>query len=288
MIDNATVGRSGLHSAAAIDVLCSCDEQATDVPRVTLICAHPDDEVIGAGARLLHLPDLVIVQVTDGAPRDMADAIANGFASREAYARARAAERARALAIARIPSDRIYDCGLVDQEASFSLLDLTHRVVALLDAWRPDVVLTHAYEGGHPDHDATAFAVHFAVELVRRRDGTAPMIAEFTGYHWRDGAMRTACFIPGAAEHTRTVSLGSDDRRLKNAMFACYATQQRVLASFPTDVECFRVAPRYDFTAPPHEGQLFYEWFDWRVTGADWRQLARRALLEIGDVVTPC
>ena len=28
------------------------------------------------------------------------------------------------------------------------------------------VVVTHAYEGGHPDHDAVAFAVHAAVAEV--------------------------------------------------------------------------------------------------------------------------
>ena len=45
----------------------------------------------------------------------------------------------------------------------------------VLDDVRPDVVLTHAYEGGHSDHDATAFAVHLAAGVMRREGGKAPL-----------------------------------------------------------------------------------------------------------------
>lgn len=258
------------------------------MPRVTIIAAHPDDEVIGAGGRLPYLDGANIVHVTDGAPRDMTDAIANGFTTREAYAAARAVERTRALALTGIAADRILDIALVDQEASFALVELTHHVAKLLWENPPDVVLTHAYEGGHPDHDATAFAVHGAVDLVRRRGARAPAIIEFAGYHWRDGAMRTGGFLPHPSAHERRVSLGNRERRLKDAMFACYATQRRVLAAFSSDGERFRHAPTYDFTAPPHEGRLFYEWFEWGVTGAAWRRLAEAALVELESLTTQC
>jgi hypothetical protein len=84
------------------------------------------------------------------------------------------------------------------------------------------------------------------------------------------------------------VPLDHDERTLKRAMFACYETQRRVLASFPTDIECFRLAPRYDFTAPPHDGRLFYEWFHWGMTGVEWRRLARQALVELGGHTISC
>src|SRR5690348_4959687 len=287
MIDKGTVGQSE-SDAGMLDALCSSDERPAFVPRITIVCAHADDEVIGAGGRLPHLPDVHVVHVTDGAPRDMTDAIANGFMSREAYARARAQERERALALARIPADRIHGIGLVDQEVSFALPALARQLLVTLDTYRPDLVLTHAYEGGHPDHDATALAVRAAVELARTRDGAAPPIAEFTGYHWRGGAMRTGSFLPGITAEMWRVLLGAADRRRKAAMFACYATQQRVLASFSTEAECFRLAPTYDYTAPPHEGHLFYEWFDWRIDGREWRRLASAALEELGEVATPC
>jgi LmbE family N-acetylglucosaminyl deacetylase len=283
MIENVTVGWRDSTSTAVLDSLCAARDEVLDVPRVTVVCAHPDDEVIGAGGRLPHLRGVNIVHVTDGAPHDMSDAITNGFTSRDAYARARAAERERALALARIGRDRIVDIGIVDQEVSFTLVELTHRLTAFLDRDRPDVVLTHAYEGGHPDHDATAFAVHQAIRQIQRRDGGAPIIVELTGYHWFEGGMRTSCFLPDPRRFVRAVMLGSAEQQLKREMFACYASQQRVLASFAAEVERFRVAPTYDFTRPPHEGRLFYEWFNWRVDGAAWRRLARRASSALGE-----
>jgi hypothetical protein len=48
------------------------------------------------------------------------------------------------------------------------------------------------------------------------------------------------------------------------------------------EVERFRPAPAYDFTAPPHEGKLFYECFDWGMNGARFRELAAGAMEELG------
>ena len=69
-------------------------------------------------------------------------------------------------------------------------------------------------------------------------------------------------------------------------MFACHASQAAVLVSFSVDRERFRVAPRYDFAHPPHEGPLLYErpgsGAEWGIDGARWRQeavAARRRLL---------
>ena len=52
-------------------------------PRVALVVAHPDDEVIGAGGRLSHWQDCHIIYVTDGAPQNSLDAAAAGFGTRE-------------------------------------------------------------------------------------------------------------------------------------------------------------------------------------------------------------
>jgi hypothetical protein len=67
---------------------------------------------------------------------------------------------------------------------------------------------------------------------------------------------------------------------LKQVAFTVYRSQAKVLESFPTDIERFRVAPKYDFHSPPHRGPLFYERFDWGVSGAEWRELAVRASSE--------
>src|SRR5947209_3298831 len=68
-----------------------------DASSVFVVCAHPDDEVIGAGAQLSVWRNLCLVHITDGAPRDLADAHAAGFHTRTAYACARQEELRRAV-----------------------------------------------------------------------------------------------------------------------------------------------------------------------------------------------
>src|SRR6185437_9724842 len=51
-------------------------------------------------------------------------------------------------------------------------------------------VFTHAYEGGHPDHDAVAFAVHAACRL----SDIPPAIVEMPYYHRQDGRLITGEF----------------------------------------------------------------------------------------------
>ena len=57
-----------------------------------IVAAHPDDEIIGAGAQLPRLSQAYFLHLTDGAPKDMRDASALGFVTREAYAEARRRE----------------------------------------------------------------------------------------------------------------------------------------------------------------------------------------------------
>jgi N-acetylglucosamine malate deacetylase 2 len=110
------------------------------------------------GGRLLH--------VTNGAPRNLLDARAAGFVGWQDYAAARRQELLAALRLAGIEATRTVQLGMPDQEASFRLVELAAALAAKFSALRPEVVMTHAYEGGHPDHDATAFAVHTACALV--------------------------------------------------------------------------------------------------------------------------
>jgi hypothetical protein len=65
-------------------------------------------------------------------------------------------------------------------------------------------------------------------------------------------------------------------------MTDCFSTQRQVLTSFPIGTERFRLAPHYDFTAPPHDGRLFYENFPWGMTGERFRRLVGDALLACG------
>ena len=236
--------------------------------RMALVVAHPDDETIAAGASLHLLPGLLLVHVTDGAPRVLGDAAAAGFAVPADYAAARRRELMAALAVAGA-SPELVELGIVDQEASSHMPSLARALSRLFDAHRIEAVITHAYEGGHPDHDATAFAVHAAAA------GRRPVL-EFAGYHADPaGALLTGCFPPGS--NPTVVTLSNAERARKRAMFDCFRTQARVLAAFGVEQEAFRPAPAYDFTAPPMPGRLNYEHWGWSMTGARWRALARNA-----------
>ncbi|MCU1275428.1 MAG: hypothetical protein JWO48_2859 [Bryobacterales bacterium] len=250
---------------------------------VAVVVAHPDDEVIGAGCLLTELQNANLIHVTDGAPLDLRDAVTAGFRTREEYSQARRAELESALEFTRISPARRRFMGVVDREASLHLAALTRELARVFEELRPEVVLTHPYEGGHPDHDATAFAVHAARDMYQQKTGmNAYFTVEMTSYYERDGLRVTGEFLPCDGCESVTRELSDDECASKRKMLACFATQQRVLSWFQIMRERYRVSPRYDFTRPPHPGSLHYERFGWGMTGERWRALARAALHELG------
>jgi LmbE family N-acetylglucosaminyl deacetylase len=247
---------------------------------VALVVAHADDETIGCGAQLPRLEGLTIVHVTDGAPRGGEDARANGFDTAQAYAAARRRELKAAVALAGVPDTALVAFDVPDQEASGCLAVIARRLALLYRERGIALVLTHAYEGGHPDHDATAFAVHAAARLL---GPGGPAVIEMPFYNLGEGeGWSNQRFLPDGGPPETVVVLDDAQRRLKEAMAAAHASQARVLATFGTDVERFRPSPAHDFTVLPNDGRLLYEQFGWGMTGARWRSLALEALRELG------
>jgi len=258
--------------------------------RVVVVAAHPDDETIGMGAALSCLPGVVVVHTTDGAPRDARLRPAMAGEEREAYARARRAEVRGALELAGISADRILSLGAVDQEAALDMASIALRLADLFGALRPALVITHPYEGGHPDHDATALAVHAAAALLRRRrHAECPPLAEMSSYHAAGGRFTAFAFLSPcdatAARDTpgwsRTRALSRAERARKRAMLDRFKTQRAVLDAFPVVIERARSAPAYDFTQAPHAGPLYYERLGFPLSGARWRRLASLALASL-------
>jgi N-acetylglucosamine malate deacetylase 2 len=254
-------------------------EPAQGTARTLVVVAHPDDESVGAGVQLARLQDVTVLHVTDGARRAEGYVERLGFSSADEYREFRRREVRDALALAGIPEDRQLCLGIPDGEAPFHLVELALSLAELFDEMSPEIVLTHPYEGGHTDHDAVAFAVQLACGVLRREGAEVPVILELTSYHFRDGGRIVHDFLPHpGADLQRTVRLTPEAAELKERMYERFVTQRRCLEQFRTDLERFRPAPRYNFTAPPHDGTLDYELRSKRMSGAEWRNQAAKAL----------
>ncbi len=233
--------------------------------RVCVIAAHPDDETIGASALLGSAHEVSIVHVTSGAPAE-ARWWPAGITDRRGYARLRAREAEAALAIAgvgRIALD------FTDQETMHLLAELVATLDEICAYLEPALIVTHAYEGGHPDHDSVAFAV-----AALRSTRPALRVVEMALYHGAHDTLRAGELL-GAPAGTRYV-LDAADRVRRAQMIDAYRSQREVLAPFaPIAHECLRAAPAYDFTRPPHDGPLLYE--QWGMAdGREWRACAGR------------
>jgi LmbE family N-acetylglucosaminyl deacetylase len=268
-------------AAALIAVLVAREgESPGPLPRTMVVGAHPDDETAFAGFRLPRLAAAHFVCVTDGSPRDGLDAARNGL-SPQAYAEARRRELEEVLGLCGVAPARIQCLGHTDQEAALHLVAIARSLAALFARHASEAVLTHPYEGGHPDHDATAFAVHAAAALLRSQGGQAPEIVEMACYHAGGEGTRAGSFL-GDASAEAVVHLTPEEQQRKRALLDRFVTQRHTLPYLPVAVERYRRAPPYDFRQPPHAGPLNYERHAWGMTGERFRALAVQALAELG------
>lgn len=244
-----------------------------------VVAAHPDDETIGAAGLMTRLQQCNVFHITDGAAHDRRQWTAPGAKTRGDYARIRRDELARAMALAGLDPRHASSLGVADMEATRALTTIAQRVATLIATLRPDFVVTHAYEGGHPDHDAASFGVWAAVQLAARQGLTPPPIIEMALYHGGPGVPVMGRFVPWPGAVELALTLTEEERWRKQAMLDCYGSQALALMPFRAfDVERYRIAPEYDFTRPPHDGPLLYEQLGVGMTGADWREQAAQAL----------
>jgi LmbE family N-acetylglucosaminyl deacetylase len=256
-------------------------------PHVLAVVAHPDDELLGFGGRMSHVaPQLHVAYVSDGAPDDERFYRPLGFERRHDYALARRAEARRGLALAGMVQSQVHELGVVDQHVTSALERVVEWLLALITRVRPEAVLTHPYEGGHPDHDATACAVHVALRRLGFGQGRLLPLWEFTSYHARGTELIRGQFIPDTSQAEERVQLDDATREFKLRLLDCHATQREFLWTFPVEEEHFRLAPEYDFSQPP-AAPFFYDRMDWGVSGAAFL-LAARQLHRLYGLTGPC
>jgi N-acetylglucosamine malate deacetylase 2 len=274
----------GMSGPAASFLARLAGEDIIPSERIAVVVAHPDDETIGLGAQLPRLSGVQIVHVTNGSPGNPADANRGGFATPAEYAAHRRNELEAAMALAGVPGAALTNLGITDQDAALHLVGIARRLAKLVLRRGTAVVLTHAMEGGHPDHEATAFAVREAAGLVARVDPErAPAIVEMPFYYAGEAGWITQRFLPLPDHPELTIWLDEAERAFKARMYAAFGSQRETLNLFPIGAERFRCAPHYDFTVPPHAGELLYEREDWGMTRARWRELVREAHAELRE-----
>lgn len=253
---------------------------------ILFIVAHPGDEIVAAGGALTDLPEARFLHVTNGAPRDLSTAIEDGFFDRQEYADARKREFSAALRCAGLKEEQVSELGFAAGEVSRNLATLTMSIAAVLREQQPDAVVTHAYEGTHPDHDAIAFAVQTACALLESDGWKAPTRIEAAGYADLGADSMVGEFVTPSFTNGMTVQLAKERRRLKQCMLERMPTRLKRLQNVPLNRESFRVAPEYDFTQPPQEGALHYEKSGDALNAKRWRRLAEDALRALGLAIS--
>jgi N-acetylglucosamine malate deacetylase 2 len=229
--------------------------------RTLVLVAHPDDEAVGCGALLQRMNDPIVVFATDGAPRS--DYFWKRYGSRETYAQLRAREAEQALASLGVTHVHFLSeaAPIVDQELFQHLRLAYEELTQLIEAEIPQAILSHAYEGGHPDHDSCSFLAYHAA----RQFGIP--VWEMPLYHRAGGDVHRQTFID--EKRQSVIEVTSQELARKQAACAVYESQAPVLQDFTAAVERFRPMARYDFARAPHAGVLNYEAWQWPIRGAD-------------------
>ncbi len=237
--------------------------------RPLIFVAHPDDETIACAGLLQRMAASLVVFATDGAPPHYG--FKHKFGTLEKYSAVRFQEAARALSYAPNCSfqrltkpDGSY---FVDQHLFHDLDWALDSMCTIARAFSPDVVLCHAYEGGHIDHDACSFiAMHCAAALSLRR-------FEFPLY-WEDenGKSVVQQFRDSGAAPVEW-TLTAREIACKEKMLDEYKTQPGLAAAFPLSSERIRAATRTDFSIPHC---LNYSYRGWWQTGLAAKVLLRK------------
>ena len=126
---------------------------------ILVFAAHQDDEVLGLGLTLArhrsNRDRVTVVFTTNGAGGNWKE----GNAVKRAVAATRFKEACTALAVIGIDAAEIICLGFPDAGLHRYIPEASQDIATLIRAIVPRAIYVHAMEGGHRDHDVTAFIV---------------------------------------------------------------------------------------------------------------------------------
>lgn len=181
---------------------------------VLVVAAHPDDELLGAGATLArhvrHGDEVHAVVVSDGATSRYQDGMADVLAEC-----ARVAAKALGLASIRVGA-------LPDQRLdAVPLVEVTKRIESEVDELRPEIVYTHFPRDVNSDHGVVARAAWTAA-----RPYVAPWLRRFAVFETPSSTEWAWPLDDGGFHPTLFVDVTADlDTKL--AAMACYEPELR-------------------------------------------------------------
>lgn len=250
---------------------------------IAIVVAHQDDESIAYGSLIPRIPESTIIHITDGAPDD--PKLWRGAEKREQYAHIRARELDIARERAGHTGEQI-SFEVADQKAVLHLTESVRRLAGIIEKKGIRVLMTHAYEGGHPDHDSVAFIVHAVKELLKRHSVEVSII-EAPLYRMVGSESMFQNFTPSTETKIIELDLTKDEMIAKSMLYDAHRSQEEVFnqqsenRNMSTEKEWVREAPKYDFSKLPNGGNLSHIFEDAKVKD-DWQKLTIQALQELG------
>jgi N-acetylglucosamine malate deacetylase 2 len=220
--------------------------QIEEMKRLLVFVAHPDDETIGCSVLLQRIPSALVVFAVDGAPAGYG--FERKFGSLKEYSDERFNEASRVLRLARNCSfRRLITRGgayFPDRHLFEHLEEAAESLVEIAQGYLPNAIVSHAYEGGHIDHDACSLLARYAANAVLSQQ------FEFPLYWKNDNGQDVFQEFRDAQEGEISLNPSEAEIVTKNKMLAEYKTQRDIVAVFSTNRERFRPVRSCDYPQP--------------------------------------
>jgi LmbE family N-acetylglucosaminyl deacetylase len=214
--------------------------------RLLVFVAHPDDETIACAGLLQRVPASLVVFAVDGAPAGYG--FERKFGTLRNYSEERFKEAERALSYLPCGSFRRLKTRrgeyFPDRQLFENLQEAANSLSSMVQEFSPDTLLSHAFEGGHIDHDACSFLANRVAQAHSLSHLEFPL-------YWKAPDGRDV-FQEFRAPHRDEICLKLSEAEivLKKKMLSEYKSQSDIVATFPPDKELFRPALPQDYERP--------------------------------------